>query len=352
MELLKATLELITDLSAESYGNIMAKLKALAIPRGSLGRLEELAALYATIKGTATCTIKHKKIFTLAGDHGVVTEGVSAFPQEVTRQMVYNFIEGNAAINVLARHVGAKVIVVDCGVAADLEAKPSLKIKKIGFGTKNMSVGPAMSREEAIQSLETGIALVEEELEEGLDIIGTGDMGIANTTPSSAILAVLGNMDVDAVTGSGTGLSEEARQRKIQVIQKALQVNQPQPGDPIDVLAKVGGYEIGGIAGLCLGAARYRIPIIVDGFISTAGALIAHALNPKIGNYLIASHVSAEKGHRLMLKLLNKTPLLDLNLRLGEGTGAALGISLVEAGVKLMNEMATFEEASVSEPHA
>ncbi len=359
MKLLKNTIEHIEDILTDPRGDIQKRFKAFAIPRGSLGRLEELATVYASIKDSVNFEINHKKIFTLAGDHGVVAEGVSAFPQQVTRQMVQNFLEGGAAINVLARHIGAKVIVVDCGIASHLEVQlfpdqrhgQCLKIKKIGLGTKNMAAGPAMSREEAVQSIEAGIELIEEELEDGLDIIGTGDMGIANTTPSSAILAVLGRMDVDLVTGRGTGLDEESFQRKIRVIKKAIDVNQPNPHDPIDVLAKVGGYEIGGIAGLCLGAARHRVPVVLDGFISTAGALIAHAIEPKVNKYLIASHVSAESGHRIMLKLLNKIPLLDLNMRLGEGTGAALGINLVESGVKLLNEMVTFSEAGVSEPH-
>lgn len=351
MKLLKHTLRHIEEIVIDSRGDIRTRFNAFAIPGGSLGRLEELAMIYASIKGDLNCKIKHKKIFTMAGDHGVVEEGVSAFPQQVTGQMVQNFMAGGAAINVLARHIGAKVIVVDCGVALRFEAKKCLKIKKVGLGTKNMVKGPAMSREEAVRSIETGIELIEEELEEGLDIIGTGDMGIGNTTPSSAILAVMGKMDVDVATGRGTGLDDEMLQRKISVIKKAIDLNQPNSNDPIDVLAKIGGYEIGGIAGLCLGAARYRMPIMLDGFISTAGALIANAIEPKVNKYLIASHVSAEKGHRMMLNLLNKNPLLDLNMRLGEGTGAALGIGLMEAAVKLLNEMATFHEAGVSDPY-
>ena len=351
MKLLNHTLRHIEEVVIDSRGDIRAKFKAFAIPSGSLGRLEELAMIYASIKDDLNCKIKHKKIFTMAGDHGIVEEGVSVFPQQVTEQMVQNFVAGGAAINVLARYVGAKVIVVDCGVASHLEAKQCLKIKKVGLGTRNMAEGPAMSREDAVRSIEAGIELIEEEMEEGLDIVGTGDMGIGNTTPSSAILAVLGKLDVDVATGRGTGLDDETLQRKISVIKKAIYVNQPNPNDPIDVLAKVGGYEIGGIAGLCLGAARYRVPVMLDGFISTAGALIANAIEPKVNKYLIASHVSAEKGHRMMLNLLNKIPLLDLNMRLGEGTGAALGIGIMEAAVKLLNEMATFHESGVSEPH-
>ena len=351
MKLLKHTLRHIEEVVLDAHGDIRNKFKAFAIPSGSLGRLEELATIYASIKEDLNCKIQHKKIFTMAGDHGVVAEGVSAFPQQVTEQMVQNFMAGGAAINVLARHIGAKVIVVDCGVASHLEAKQCLKIKKVGLGTRNMAEGPAMSREEAVRSIEAGIELIEEEMEEGLDIVGTGDMGIGNTTPSSAILAVLGKLDVEVVTGCGTGLGGELLLKKISVIRKAIDVNQPNPNDPIDVLAKVGGYEIGGIAGLCLGAARYRVPVMLDGFISTAGALIANAIEPKMNKYLIASHVSAEKGHRMMLNLLNKIPLLDLNMRLGEGTGAALGIGIMEAAVKLLNEMATFQEAGVSAPH-
>lgn len=359
MERLQYTLNHIEDISAEAIDRVKATFNAFAIPAGSLGRLEELAIVYASAKVGAALKIKHKTVFTMAGDHGVAEEGVSAFPQQVTMQMVKNFLEGGAAVNVLARHIGAKVIIVDCGVAADVKTlispsqcgNQSLKIKKVGLGTKNITVGPAMSRNEAIRSIEAGIEALEEELQEGpIDIIGTGDMGIANTTPSSAILAVLGKVGVDMATGRGTGLNEKSLQKKIQVIKKAIDINKPNPHDPIDVLAKVGGYEIGGIAGLCLGAARHHIPVVLDGFISTAGAMIANALEPKVNKYLIASHVSAEKGHKLMLKLLGKSPLLDLHMRLGEGTGAILGISLVEAAVKLLHEMATFHDAGVSRP--
>ncbi len=358
MNILKNTLEHIDNIRIDSNGNIKSRFNSFAIPSGSLGRLEELATLYASIKDTVNCTIKYKKIFTMAGDHGVAAEGVSAFPQEVTLQMVKNFMEGGAAINILARHIGAQVIVVDCGVASPVDTQSlnvltkdrRLKIKKIGAGTRNMAVGPAMSREDAVKSIEGGIELIEAEIKEGLDIIGTGDMGIANTTPSSAILAVLGKLDVEQATGRGTGLSDELLRRKVHIIKKAIEINQPNPDDPIDVLTKIGGFEIGGIAGLCLGAARHHIPVVLDGFISTAGALIACSIEPKVNKYLIAAHVSAEQGHKIMLKLLKKIPLLDLNMRLGEGTGAALGISMVEAGVKLLNEMVTFHEAGVSEP--
>ncbi|MCF6150502.1 MAG: nicotinate-nucleotide--dimethylbenzimidazole phosphoribosyltransferase [Candidatus Kuenenia sp.] len=352
MQYLKHTIENIETILLDPKGHIRAKFDTLAIPRGSLGRLEELATTYYSIKGSLSCGLKHKKIFTLAGDHGVVAEGVSAFPQQVTCEMVQNFIRGGAAINVLARHIGAKVIVVDCGVASKIPPSAGLKIKKLNHGTNNMASGPAMSREDAVKSIETGIELIEEELREGLDIVGLGDMGIANTTPSSAIFSILGNVDISIATGRGTGLNDSELQKKIAVIKKAIAINRPDPNDPIDVLAKVGGYEIGGITGLCLGAARHRIPIVLDGFISTAGAIIACALEPKVVNYFIASHVSAEQGHKYMLEFLGKEPLLNLNMRLGEGTGATLGIHLVEAGVKLLNEMATFQDAKVSDPYS
>ncbi|HHT9124899.1 MAG TPA: nicotinate-nucleotide--dimethylbenzimidazole phosphoribosyltransferase [Candidatus Brocadiia bacterium] len=375
--LLDKTIENIEEIKIDADGAIRARLDELAIPRKSLGRLEELAIVYASIRGTARtnkfvhATQMHKVIFTMAGDHGIVEEGVSLFPQEVTRQMVLNFIDGGAAINVLARHVGARVIVVDCGVASDFgnitppqsppsqggdkggynnSTSPRFCIKKIGYGTKNMLKGPAMSRGEAMRAIEGGIEVFEEELPDGIDIAGTGDMGIGNTTPSSAILAVLTGTDIEEVTGRGTGLDDIALKKKIATIKQVLKVNKPDVSDPVDVLAKVGGFEIGAIAGLCLAAARHRIPVLLDGFISTVGALIACRLSPKVNNYLIASHKSVEKGHGFVLEYLGKKPLLDLNLRLGEGTGAALGMSLVEAGVKILTQMATFSNAKVSKP--
>ena len=240
-------------------------------------------------------------------------------------------------------------MVVDLGVATDLEPHPELLAKKVAHGTKNMAQGPAMSREEAIQSIEAGIEIVESELSRGMDIVGTGDMGIGNTTPSSAIVAALTGAPVADVTGRGTGIDDEQLAHKVGTIELALAVNRPDPADPLDVLTKVGGLEIGGIAGVVLGAAAHRLPVVIDGFISGAGALIAAGLAPQVKDYFIAAHLSVELGHRLVLEQLGLTPLLHLNLRLGEGTGAALGISLVEAAVKVLNEMATFADAGVSE---
>ncbi len=326
-----------------------ARQDQLTKPQESLGRLEELSILVAGITGNPRPVIREKAVIVVAGDHGVAAEGVSAYPQEVTAQMVYNFLRGGAGINVLARHVGARVTVVDAGVAVDLQPHPDLKIRKIGYGTGNIARGPAMSREQAVQALELGIALVEEELARGLDIVAPGDMGIANTTPAAAVVAAVTGLPPAMVAGRGTGVDDAGLARKIAVLERALQVNRPDPRDGVDLLAKVGGFEIGTIAGIILGAAAHRIPVVIDGFISTAGALIAAAIAPQVTPYCIAAHNSAEPGHRAMLEHLGLTPLLDLKMRLGEGTGAALAMSLVEAACKVLNEMATFAEAGVSE---
>ena len=321
----------------------------LTKPQGSLGILEELSIKLAGIQRTPKPKIGNKVIFTLAGDHGVVEEGVSAYPQEVTPQMVYNFLRGGAAINVLARHAGARVVVADIGVAADIEAKEGLVKKKVAYGTRNIARGPAMTREQAIAAIEAGVEVFEEELKRGVDIAGLGDMGIGNTTPSSAICAAITKRPVEEVTGRGTGIDDEAWKHKVEVIKRALEVNRPDPGDAVDVLAKLGGYEIAGLTGVALAAAANRVAVVIDGFIATAGALIAGEIAPPARDYMIASHLSQEIGHKAMLEHLSLKPLLNLNLRLGEGTGAALGMYLVEAGVKILNEMATFAEAGVSE---
>jgi len=320
----------------------------LTKPPGSLGRLEALSIQLAGILGESCPTIQHKVIVTMAGDHGVVAEGVSAYPQEVTAQMVANFVRGGAAINVLARHVGARVVVVDMGVAADVSLCPEVVVKKVALGTGNIALGPAMSHEQALCALLAGMEVVEKEIEQGLDILGVGDMGIGNTTPSAAIAAVMTGHAPAEVVGRGTGLDDAGLAHKVAVVEKALAVNRPDPADALDVLAKVGGYEIGGMAGAILAAAAHRRPVVVDGFISTAAALIAVGLAPQLRPYLIASHRSQERGHGVMLEWLGLQPLLDLDLRLGEGTGAALGIFLAEAACKILREMATFEEAGVS----
>jgi len=325
-----------------------ARHNLLTKPRGSLGRLEELAVQLAGIQGKPVPALKRKVIITMAGDHGVAVEGVSLFPQEVTAQMVSNFIGDGAGVNVIARQVGARVIVVDMGVAADLAVAPQLLSRKIAAGTRNISLEPAMSKAEAVRAIETGIEVVAEEVNKGLDIVGTGDMGIGNTTASSAICAVMTGEPVDKVTGGGTGIGEKQLAHKIDVINRALAVNKPDPAQPLDVLTKVGGFEIGGLAGVMLGAAAHHIPVVVDGFISGAAALIAVALSPEVKNYMIAAHASVEPGHQLMLRYLGLEPLLALGMRLGEGTGAALGIFLAEVSARVLAEMSTFTEAGVS----
>lgn len=348
MTLLESALKEIKPVDPALIAKAQERLDMLTKPKDSLGRLEEFARRFVAITGNTRPVVKKKVIFTFAGDHGVAEEGVSAFPKEVTPQMVLNFLRGGAGINVLARHAGVEVAVVDIGVDFDFNGAKGLIHKKIVRGTRNIRKGPAMTRDEAVKCLEAGIMLAREYAEDGA-IFGTGEMGIANTTPSSAIIAAFSGASVEEVTGRGTGIDDERLKNKINVIKDALSVNKPDPKDPVDVLAKVGGAEIGGIAGLIIGAASRRIPIVIDGFISTAGALVAYEMNPDIRDYLFAAHNSVEKGHKVMLERMNLRPFIDLDLRLGEGTGAAIGISLVEAAVKVYNEMATFGDAGVSE---
>ncbi len=349
MELLKKTISGIKPPDKNATEEARARQDKLTKPAGSLGRLEELSIQLAGIRGKARPVIEKKAVITMAADHGVVDEKVGNWPREVTAQMVENFLRGMAGINVLARQVGARIVFVDMGVASDLPPNPRLIVKKVGYGTKNMCLGPAMTGDQAIAAVESGIDIVNREAENGLDIIGTGDMGIGNTTASSAIFAAMTGRSIEEVTGRGTGLTDEQLAHKINVIKRALEVNKPDPSRPLEVLGKVGGFEIGGLAGVMLGAASRRIPVVIDGFISGAAALIATALAPQLKDYLIAAHVSAEAGHPAMLKHLGLNPLLNLDMRLGEGTGAALGIFIAEAAARTLNEMATFAEAGVSE---
>jgi nicotinate-nucleotide--dimethylbenzimidazole phosphoribosyltransferase len=325
------------------------RLDSLTKPVGSLGRLEEFArSLVAITEKEMPPLLAKKAIFTFAGDHGVVDEGVSLYPREVTSQMVYNFLRGGAGINVLARHVGADVAVIDIGVDFDFGDEEGLLKRKVMKGTRNMRKGPAMTRAEAEACIDVGIDLANAYADKGYSILGTGDMGIGNTTASSAIAAVITGKPVSDVTGRGTGISDETLEYKAQVIEDALSLNRPDRSDAIDVLSKVGGTEIGGIAGLILGAASRRVPVVIDGLISTAGALIACAMDPNVKGYMLAAHSSVEIGHKVMLDHMGLRPILNLDLRLGEGTGAALGMSIIEAGLKIYREMATFDEAGVS----
>jgi len=325
------------------------RLDRLTKPLGSLGQLEEIAKRYVGIVEKLNPKVDKKIIYTFAGDHGVVAEGVSAYPKEVTPQMVYNFLRRGAGINVLARHVGAEVVVVDIGVDHDFQPVEGLIIRKVARGTGNIVQGPAMSRGQALQAVFVGLEMAEHAREQKADLVGTGDMGIGNTTPSSAILAALTGLPVSQVTYRGTGIDDATLGQKIQTIEKAIARNNPDPKDPLDVLAKVGGFEIAGIAGLIIGCAFHRIPVVVDGFISTAGAMIAVSLNPEIKGYLFAAHQSVEVGHRFMWEYIGQKPILNLSLRLGEGTGAALAMFIIEAAVKVLNEMATFTEAGVAQ---
>lgn len=339
----------IPALSRVAMAAARERQNRLTKPLGSLGRLEGLSVQLAGITGQALPRIRHKVMVTMAGDHGVVAEGVSAYPSSVTAQMVFNFLGGGAAINVLARHVDARVVVVDMGVAADLGAAPGLVAKKIAPGTGNIACGPAMTHEQARQALCAGVQVVDEERQRGLDILGTGDMGIGNTTPSAAIAAAMTGYPVPDIVGRGTGVDDAGLARKVAAVERALDVNRPDPDDAFNVLTKVGGFEIAGLAGAILAAAAHRRPVVIDGFISTAAAMIAVGLAPAVRPYLIAAHRSQELGHRLMLEWLGLEPLLDLGLRLGEGTGAVLGLSLAEAACRILREMATFDEAGVSE---
>ena len=348
MDVLSRTVNAISAIREEWYVVAQKRLDNLTKPLGSLGRLEEFARRLVAITENKTPILDKKVVFTFAGDHGITDEGVSAYPKEVTAQMVLNFTRGGAGINVLARHAGAEVVVVDIGVDYDFGELEGLLHMKAVKGTRNFTKGPAMTKEEALKCIETGIMLAEGYTKKGYKIFGTGDMGIGNTTPSSAIAAVLTGRSVAAVTGKGTGISDASLKQKVKTIEKGIKVNAPNPEDGLDVLSKVGGAEIGGIAGLILGAAANRVPVVIDGLISTAGALIAYTIEPKVKDYLFAAHNSVEIGHRAMLDKMGLQPILDLTLRLGEGTGAALAMLMIEAGLKIYREMATFGEAGVS----
>jgi nicotinate-nucleotide--dimethylbenzimidazole phosphoribosyltransferase len=349
MNIITNTLARIKPVSTELLQQAQAKLDNKTKPLGALGRLEEFARRVVTISGNFEPDVSKKVIFTFAGDHGVTSEGVSTCPKEVTTQMVFNFLSGGAGINVLARHVGAEVRVVDVGVDHDFGDLPGLIHRKVARGTQNLANGPAMTRDETVAALQVGIYMADQCRTEGIGLVGTGEMGIGNTTPSSAIIAAISGMPVRDLTSRGTGITDEALENKIRIIEQSLMLNKPNPLDPLDILTKVGGLEIAAIAGLVLGCAANSIPVVIDGFISTAGALIASELHPNVRDYIFAAHQSVEIGHRFMLERIGVEPILDLNLRLGEGTGAALAMGLIEAGVKILKEMATFDEAGVSQ---
>ncbi|MGV7222257.1 MAG: nicotinate-nucleotide--dimethylbenzimidazole phosphoribosyltransferase [Nitrospinales bacterium] len=342
------TLKKIKPLPPHLLGLAQEHMDSLTKPQGSLGKLEEWGTRYAAINNFSSPPSIKKCVYLFAGDHGVVHEKVSAYPQEVTAQMVKNFLSGGAAINVLARHINTDVKVIDIGVNHDFENLPDLIHKKISMGTDNMTLGPSMTREQAEKAIEVGLEMADSAKDNDINIIGTGDMGIGNTTPSSAIISVLGGFHPKDTTGKGTGIDDSGWQHKVSVIEKAIALNKPSPENSLDVLAKVGGYEIAGIAGLILGAASNSTPIVIDGFISIAGAVIAQKLNKYVKDYLFVSHKSSEPGCEKGFQILQQRPLLDLDMRLGEGTGAVIAMNLLEAGQKIYSEMSTFESASVS----
>ncbi|HEV2125644.1 MAG TPA: nicotinate-nucleotide--dimethylbenzimidazole phosphoribosyltransferase [Chloroflexota bacterium] len=325
-----------------------ARQDQLTKPAGSLGRLERLSVQLAGITRTPRPRLKHKAIVVMAGDHGVVAEGVSAYPASVTPQMVLNFVRGGAAINVLARQAGARVVVVDMGIAVDLAPDLPIVHRKIAYGTANLATGPAMTRAQAAAAIIAGTEVVAQECARDLDVICLGEMGIGNTTAAAAITAAITGLPAAEVTGRGTGINDSVWQHKVAIIERGLQANRPRADDPLDVLVKVGGLEIAGLVGVILASAARRIPVIVDGFIATAAALIAGEFCPNTRGYMIAAHRSVEVGHRVALHHLELEPLLVLDLRLGEGTGAALALPLLDASLALLDEMATFEEAGVA----
>jgi nicotinate-nucleotide--dimethylbenzimidazole phosphoribosyltransferase len=342
--------DLLPPLVADAMQRAAERQERLTKPAGSLGRLEELSIRLAGMTGRVDPPLREAVVFTLAADHGVSAEGVSAYPSEVTAQMVLNFLRGGAAINVLAREVGARVVVADIGVDAELPPHPELRAVKVRRGTANIAVGPAMTVAEADRAVEVGGRLVNEEMTPGLDVALTGDMGIGNTTAAAAVICALGGLEPDAVVGRGTGVDDEGLARKRETVRRALRVNAGAVArGSLEAAAAVGGLEICGLAGVMLEAARHRRPVIIDGFISGAAALLAASIDATAASYMVASHRSQELGHAAVLQRLDLRPLLDLELRLGEGTGAALALPIVRASVRLLNEMATFGEAGVSE---
>ncbi|MGD9975165.1 MAG: nicotinate-nucleotide--dimethylbenzimidazole phosphoribosyltransferase [Desulfatirhabdiaceae bacterium] len=350
---LKQIVDRIEPVNPEWIQKAQARTAQLAMPPRALGALHDISERLCGILKTLTPSVAKKAVVIMAGDHGIVAEGISAFPQQVTGAMVQTFLVGGAGINALSRQVGADVCVVDMGIIPEfqpdqLKGGEKLMIRKIRKGTHNFLKGPAMSRDEAKASILSGFEAAAQLFENGLDILGTGDMGIGNTTPSAAIGTVLTGADLADMTGPGTGLNAAGVIHKQHILKTAISHNRPDPKDGLDVLSKIGGFEIGGIAGLILAAAAYQKPVVIDGFISTAGALIAHALCPNVLDYIFSGHCSEEPGHRLMLDYLKLTPILNLGMRLGEGTGAVLAMGIMDAAVQMFRHVLTFEEAGVA----
>jgi len=344
---LQAVLDSICSLDQKAMEKARVRMDNLTKPQGSLGRMEDLAVQLAGISGDFFPCGTRKRVVVMAADHGVTEEGISAYPSEVTTQMVANFTNGGAAINVLGRLCGVEVEVVDVGVKAD-SPQPGVKKVRVKAGTDNFRRGPAMSRSEALSALGAGLGSAEEVAKDGIRVLATGEMGIGNTTASSAVMAALTGYETSLVVGRGTGLDDEKLRHKKEVVAGALEMHKPDPSDPLDVLSRVGGLEIAALTGLILGAAQFRIPVVLDGFISSTAALVAVKLSPAASHYLVPSHLSAESGHALLMDYLDLKPYINMGMRLGEGTGAVLGMHLVEAAARITLEMATFEDAGVS----
>lgn len=351
---LKKIIDEIEPINSEVMEKAKEHTAQLVMPPRALGRLHDISERICGIQNTLKPDVSKKKVIVFAGDHGVVEEGVSAFPQVVTLEMIKCFIKGGAGINAISRFVNADVLVVDMGIIPDFipqneDEKLIFRDCKVERGTKNFAKGPAMTREQAVDAILKGYQVAKEAIDAGAKIIGTGDMGIGNTTPSSAIGCVLTKESPETMVGPGTGIDNEGIKKKVEAVRKGLEVNNPDPRDGLDILSKVGGFEIGGIAGCILACAHNKIPVMIDGFISTAGALIAYTLSPNTVQYMFSGHCSEEPGHKIMLKYLGLTPILDLGMRLGEGTGGALAMNIVDAACCVFNEVMTFEQAGVSE---
>ena len=340
----------IAEPDREAGREAARRMDAKTKPLGSLGRIEQLAVQLASIYGRVDFETAPRAVTVLAADHGVARRGVSAYPSEVTAQMVANFARGGAAINVLARQMDARTVIVDMGVAGRNDWPPEVLRRALGSGTEDLGLGAAMSEEVAAQAIAAGAEIALDLVGDGCRLVATGEMGIGNTTSAAALTAVFTGRPASEVTGRGTGLADDALARKIAVVDEALAFHRPSPSDPLGALARVGGFEIAGLVGVILAGASAKIPVVLDGFIAGAAALVAVAIAPAARGYLVAGHRSAESGHRAALALLELEPILDLGLRLGEGTGAMLALPILDAAARLMREMASFESAGVSGP--
>jgi nicotinate-nucleotide--dimethylbenzimidazole phosphoribosyltransferase len=349
-ERLKELVAQIRPLDEEAMAAARARQDTLAKPLGSLGRLEELSIQLAGIAGKMGNRVDKRRLIVLAADNGVVEEGISITPQVVTLNQTINLTRAKTGASTLAKHFGDEIQVVDVGVNAEIHC-PEVVNRKIAYGTRNLAKEDAMTRQQAIQGLLTGIELAKQAKDEGIEILGTGEMGIGNTTTSSALLAVFLNATVEEVTGRGGGMTDEGFQHKKEVIAQAIADRAPDRNDPIDVLAKLGGFDIAAMAGVFLGAAIYRLPVVIDGFISVVAALTAARICPLARDYMIPSHASYERGYRLAMEALELRPMLLLDMRLGEGSGCPIAFQVVSAGCAILNDMATFAEAEINDQY-